>query len=89
MSIASYLRLLRSPEQDIVALMSREFHDDTRCKGSANAVARLSLHVMVRDRFLKNRSFDDRLQRLHREICLELDRNAFAITVRGGTKVNL
>ncbi|KAH7074944.1 hypothetical protein BKA63DRAFT_543623 [Paraphoma chrysanthemicola] len=39
MSIAKYLRLLRSTEQDIVGLMSREFRDDTRYKGSANAVA--------------------------------------------------
>ena len=39
MSIAKYLRLLRNTEQDIIGLMSREFRDDTRYKGSANAVA--------------------------------------------------
>ena len=39
MSIARYLQLLRSTEQDLVALMSREFRDDTRYKQSANAVA--------------------------------------------------
>jgi len=39
MSVAKYLQLLWSTEQDIVALMSREFRDDTRYKESANAVA--------------------------------------------------
>jgi tetratricopeptide (TPR) repeat protein len=39
MSVAKYLQLLRSTEQDMVALMSREFRDDTRYTGSANAVA--------------------------------------------------
>ncbi|OCK98381.1 purine and uridine phosphorylase [Cenococcum geophilum 1.58] len=39
MSIAKYLRLLRNTEHDIIGLMSREFRDDTRYKGSANAVA--------------------------------------------------
>ncbi|KAF2825327.1 hypothetical protein CC86DRAFT_294722, partial [Ophiobolus disseminans] len=39
MSITRYLQLLRSTEQDVVALMSREFRNDTRYKGSANAVA--------------------------------------------------
>jgi tetratricopeptide (TPR) repeat protein len=39
MSVAKYLQLLRSTEQDIVTLMSREFRDDTRYKQSANAVA--------------------------------------------------
>jgi tetratricopeptide (TPR) repeat protein len=38
-SVARYLQLLRSTEQDVVALMSREFHDNTRYKQSANAVA--------------------------------------------------
>ncbi|PSN58936.1 hypothetical protein BS50DRAFT_641372 [Corynespora cassiicola Philippines] len=37
--IARYLRLLQSTEQDTVSLMSREFCDDTRYQGSANAVA--------------------------------------------------
>ncbi|PSN58876.1 hypothetical protein BS50DRAFT_641408 [Corynespora cassiicola Philippines] len=37
--IARYLRLLQSTEQDKVSLMSREFCDDTRYQGSANAVA--------------------------------------------------
>ncbi|PSN58794.1 hypothetical protein BS50DRAFT_605499 [Corynespora cassiicola Philippines] len=37
--IARYLRLLRSTEQDMVGLMSREFRDGTRYQGSANAVA--------------------------------------------------
>jgi hypothetical protein len=39
MPIAKYLRLLRSTEQDMVSLLSREFRDDTRYKESANAVA--------------------------------------------------
>jgi hypothetical protein len=39
MSVAKYLRLLRNTEQDMVGLMSKEFHDDTRYRGSANAVA--------------------------------------------------
>jgi hypothetical protein len=39
MSVAKYMQLLRSTEQGIVALMSREFRDNTRYKGTANAVA--------------------------------------------------
>ncbi|KAF2647031.1 purine and uridine phosphorylase, partial [Lophiostoma macrostomum CBS 122681] len=39
MSVAKYLRLLHNTEQDIVGLMSKEFCDDTRYRGSANAVA--------------------------------------------------
>jgi nucleoside phosphorylase len=39
MSVAKYVQLLQSTEQDMVALMSREFRDDTRYKDSANAVA--------------------------------------------------
>jgi tetratricopeptide (TPR) repeat protein len=39
MTVAKYLQLLRSTEQDMVALMSREFRDNTRYPGSANAVA--------------------------------------------------
>lgn len=38
-SIAKYVELLTGTEQDVVGLMSREFHDSTRYKGSANAVA--------------------------------------------------
>ena len=38
-TIAKYLRLLRSTEQDLVGLLGKEFRDDTRYKGSANAVA--------------------------------------------------
>jgi tetratricopeptide (TPR) repeat protein len=38
-SVSKYLQLLQSTEQDMVALMSREFRDDTRYKQSANAVA--------------------------------------------------
>jgi hypothetical protein len=38
-SVAKYLQRLRSTERDMVALMSREFRDDTRYKWSANAVA--------------------------------------------------
>jgi tetratricopeptide (TPR) repeat protein len=38
-SVARYLQLLRSTEHNVVALMSREFRDDTRYKQSANAVA--------------------------------------------------
>ncbi|PVH94209.1 kinesin light chain [Periconia macrospinosa] len=39
MSVARYLQLLRSTEQSLVDLMSREFRDETRYEGSANAVA--------------------------------------------------
>jgi len=39
MPVAKYLQLLRCTEQDLVRLLSREFRDDTRYKGSANAVA--------------------------------------------------
>jgi hypothetical protein len=35
MSVARYMQLLQSTEQDIVALMSREFRDNTRYKGTA------------------------------------------------------
>jgi tetratricopeptide (TPR) repeat protein len=38
-TIAKYLRLLRHTEQDTISLMSKEFRDQTRYKGSANAVA--------------------------------------------------
>jgi tetratricopeptide (TPR) repeat protein len=38
-SIREYLRLLRNTELDLVELMSREFRDDTRYQGTANAVA--------------------------------------------------
>ncbi|KAH7380133.1 hypothetical protein BKA66DRAFT_571209 [Pyrenochaeta sp. MPI-SDFR-AT-0127] len=38
-TIAQYLRLLRSTEQDIIGLMSKEFRDYTRYRGSANAIA--------------------------------------------------
>jgi tetratricopeptide (TPR) repeat protein len=38
-SIADYLGLLRGTEQDIISLMSRQFHDSTRYKDSQNAVA--------------------------------------------------
>ncbi|KAI3326403.1 P-loop containing nucleoside triphosphate hydrolase protein [Xylariaceae sp. AK1471] len=38
-SIKKYLALLRSTEQDLVSLMSREFHDNTRYRESQNAVA--------------------------------------------------
>ncbi|KAI3343365.1 hypothetical protein F4824DRAFT_493613 [Ustulina deusta] len=39
MSIQKYLELLQNTEQDLVSLMSREFHDKTRYQGSQNAVA--------------------------------------------------
>jgi tetratricopeptide (TPR) repeat protein len=39
MSVAKYLQLLQSTEQDMVAVMSREFRDDARYKWSTNAVA--------------------------------------------------
>ncbi|RAR09054.1 kinesin light chain 2 [Stemphylium lycopersici] len=39
MTITRYLWLLHNTEQDLVGLMSEEFRDDTRYKGSANAVA--------------------------------------------------
>jgi hypothetical protein len=38
-SIKRYIDLLRGTEQDVVSLMSREFHDSTRYQGSQNAVA--------------------------------------------------
>ena len=38
-SITEYLELLRGVEQDMVSLMSREFRDNTRYKGSQNAIA--------------------------------------------------
>ncbi|KAF2993765.1 hypothetical protein E8E13_001931 [Curvularia kusanoi] len=38
-TITKYLWLLHNTEQDLVGLMSEEFRDDTRYKGSANAVA--------------------------------------------------
>ena len=38
-SIAKYVELLTGTEQDIISLMSREFHDSTRYNGSLNAVA--------------------------------------------------
>ncbi|KLU92297.1 hypothetical protein MAPG_11243, partial [Magnaporthiopsis poae ATCC 64411] len=38
-SIAEYLKLLQGTEQDAASLMSREFYDKTRHKGSRNAVA--------------------------------------------------
>jgi hypothetical protein len=38
-SVRKYRELLRGTEQDIVSLMSREFHDNTRYHGSRNAVA--------------------------------------------------
>ncbi|KAI3322899.1 hypothetical protein HD806DRAFT_544955 [Xylariaceae sp. AK1471] len=39
MSISKYLALLLRTEQDMVSLMSRGFHDNTRYRGSQNAVA--------------------------------------------------
>ena len=39
MPITKYLRLLRSTEQEAVGLINKEFLDDTRYRGSANAVA--------------------------------------------------
>ncbi|KAI1767803.1 TPR-like protein [Hypoxylon sp. FL1150] len=39
MTIEKYLALLRSTEQGMVSLMSREFQDNTRYPGSQNAVA--------------------------------------------------
>jgi tetratricopeptide (TPR) repeat protein len=38
-TITKYLRLLRHRDQDTISLMSKEFRDQTRYKGSANAVA--------------------------------------------------
>ena len=37
--ISEYLQLLRNTEQDMVSLLSREFYDGTRYRGSKNAVA--------------------------------------------------
>jgi len=39
MPIFKYLHLLQNTEQDLVSLMSKEFRDNTRYLGSANAVA--------------------------------------------------
>lgn len=39
MSIAKYLQLLQSTQQDIVTLMRREFQDNTQYNRSKNAVA--------------------------------------------------
>ena len=39
-SILEYLQLLRNTEQDVISLTNQEFHDSTRYKDSANAVAR-------------------------------------------------
>ncbi|KAI8944499.1 hypothetical protein F4801DRAFT_599698 [Xylaria longipes] len=39
MPIKKYLALLRNTEQNLVSLMSREFQDNTRYRGSQNAVA--------------------------------------------------
>ncbi|KAJ4298062.1 hypothetical protein N0V90_005961 [Kalmusia sp. IMI 367209] len=39
MSIARYLQLLRGTEHSLVSLLSKEFRDDTRYEGSANAIA--------------------------------------------------
>ena len=51
-SISDYLRLLQNTEQDIISLMSQEFHDSTRYKNSSNAVARTWLvsFDQIRDR---------------------------------------
>lgn len=38
-TIARYLELLRGTEQEMTSLLSREFHDRTRYRGSQNAVA--------------------------------------------------
>ncbi|KAI8634991.1 hypothetical protein F5Y19DRAFT_470041 [Xylariaceae sp. FL1651] len=38
-SIREYLSLLNGTQQDLVSLLSREFHDNTRYRGSDNAVA--------------------------------------------------
>ncbi|OAG43855.1 hypothetical protein AYO21_02082 [Fonsecaea monophora] len=38
-TITKYMELLRGTEQDMVGLMSREFHDSTRPRGSRHAVA--------------------------------------------------
>jgi len=38
-SITKYLSLLLGTEQSVIGLMSRQFHDSTRYKGSQNAVA--------------------------------------------------
>ncbi|ORY62365.1 uncharacterized protein BCR38DRAFT_517816 [Pseudomassariella vexata] len=39
LSIQRYLELLQGTEQNMVSLMTREFHDNTRYRGSQNAVA--------------------------------------------------
>ena len=38
-SATEYLELLRGTEQEIIGLMSREFHDNARYRGTGNAVA--------------------------------------------------
>ncbi|KAF2732676.1 hypothetical protein EJ04DRAFT_607410 [Polyplosphaeria fusca] len=37
--VAEYVRLLKGTDDDLVGLMSREFHDNTRYRSSSNAVA--------------------------------------------------
>ncbi|KAH6639179.1 kinesin light chain, partial [Boeremia exigua] len=39
MSVSKYLELLKDTEQGLVEIMSKEFRDDTRYRGSGNAVA--------------------------------------------------
>ncbi|KAF1963801.1 hypothetical protein CC80DRAFT_13282 [Byssothecium circinans] len=62
MSFQEYLWLLRSTEQDVVALISREFRDDTRYKGSANAVIAT---WMVSFNHIRKREHLDRLASQH------------------------
>jgi len=38
-SVTEYLRLLQGTEQDTIRLLSREFHDNNRYRGTGNAVA--------------------------------------------------
>jgi len=38
-SVVEYLQLLRGTEQDLIGVMSTEFHDNGRYRGTANAVA--------------------------------------------------
>ncbi|KAK2879471.1 hypothetical protein FQN49_000855 [Arthroderma sp. PD_2] len=53
-STAKYLELLRGSEQDMTSLMSRQFYDNTRYKGSQNAVAATWLDSFDQIRKLDN-----------------------------------
>ncbi|RDW64624.1 hypothetical protein BP6252_10275 [Coleophoma cylindrospora] len=53
--ISDYLRLLESTDEDLIHLMSQEFHDNTRYENSANAIA--TTWVVSFDQILKQNKF--------------------------------